>query len=109
VRNDTARLDVDLLMERMRHEYSQFAIVGDSLSGRSNPRKGRFNVEWIYRESLRPNLINVLDPSAVTLEHDRVFFLKESDLAQIPTGWTEVGRAAPFVERPWPLVAVVYR
>jgi hypothetical protein len=38
-----------------------------------------------------------------------VFFLKESDLAQIPTGWTEVGRAATFVERPWPLVAVVYR
>lgn len=108
VRDDTTRLEVDRLMEAMRERYNNFTIVGDSLSGRSNPHKGRFNVEGIYREMLRPNLMSVLDPRSVTAEPARVFFVKEEDLGTIPAGWAEVGRAAPFSTRSWPLVAVVY-
>jgi 4-amino-4-deoxy-L-arabinose transferase-like glycosyltransferase len=108
VRDDTTRLEIDILTEQMRARYTNFAIVGNSLSGRSNPHKGRFNVEGIYREMLRPNLISVLDPSSVAVERDRVFFVKEEDLSKVPPGWTEVGRAAPFSGRPWPIVAVVY-
>lgn len=108
VTSDTTRLEVDRLMEEMQNRYAQFTIVGDSLSGRSNPRNGRFNVEGIYREMLRPQLTSVLDPSAVTVERERVYFVKESDLSRIPQGWVEVGRAAPTTGRAWLLVAVVY-
>jgi 4-amino-4-deoxy-L-arabinose transferase-like glycosyltransferase len=108
VRDDTARLDVDRLMEGLRASYVNFTIVGNSLSGRSNPHKGRFNVEGIYREMLRPNLTSELDPRSVVAEPSRVFFVKEDDLSTIPAGWMELGRAAPFSGRPWSLVAVVY-
>ncbi len=108
VTSDTFRLEVDLLMEQMRQRYTQFTIVGDSLSGRSNPRNGRFNVEGIYREMLRPHLTSVLDPSVLIVERERVYFVKEGDLSKIPQGWSEVGRAAPATGRAWPLVAVVY-
>lgn len=106
--NDTRRIPIDLLTQKLRGEYSRFAVVESSISGRSNPRNGRFNVEGIYRETLKPDLLIVPGISELQPESRRVYFVKEPSLGALPPGWSEVGRLAPSVLREWGVVAVVY-
>lgn len=108
VSTDTKRIPIDLLTEKLKGEYSKFAVVESSISGRSNPRNGRFNVEGIYRETLKPDLLIVTSISELQPESRRVYFVKEPSLGALPHGWSEVGRLAPSVSRKWEVVAVVY-
>lgn len=105
---DTKRIPVDLLTEKLKGEYSKFAVVESSISGRSNPRNGRFNVEGIYRETLKQDLLIVTSISELQPESRRVYFVKEPSLSALPPGWSEVGRLARSVSREWEVVAVVY-
>jgi len=108
--NDTKRLELDLLIARLREEgHPSYTVVGDSISGRSNPIQGRFNVEGIYRQSLKPDLYAEPDPAAIHPEAGRVFFVREDQLAALPQGWSDVGRAAPYAGRRWSVVAVEYK
>lgn len=50
------RIAIDTFVESLKREYSNFVVVENVLSGWTNPRNGRFNVEWIYRELLKPGL-----------------------------------------------------
>ena len=108
VSTDTKRIPIDLLTERLKGEYSKFAVVESSISGRSNPRNGRFNVEGIYRETLKPDLLIVTSISELQPDSQRVYFVKEPSLSALPPGWSEVGRLAPSALRQWGVVAVVY-
>lgn len=108
VRDDTERLELDLLTERLRESYRSFSVVGNSISGRSNPVQGRFNVEGIYRQSLKPDLRGEQNASSIRPEIGRVFLVREEDLSALPPGWRELGRAAPYAARRWSVVAVVY-
>jgi 4-amino-4-deoxy-L-arabinose transferase-like glycosyltransferase len=105
---DTRRLPIDILTERLRGEYTKFGVVESAVSARSNPRKGRFNVEGIYRETLKPDLLILSAISELQPESRRVYLVKEPSLSALPSGWVEVGRLAPSVLREWSVVAVVY-
>jgi hypothetical protein len=105
---DTRRLPIDILTERLRGEYTKFGVVESAVSARSNPRKGRFNVEGIYRETLKPDLLILSAISELQPESRRVYLVKEPSLSALPSGWVEVGRLAPSVLREWGVVAVVY-
>jgi hypothetical protein len=105
---DTRRLPIDILIERLRGEYTKFAVVESAISARSNPRNGRFNVEGIYRETLKPDLLVVPGISELQPESRRVYLVKEPSLSALPAGWSEVGRLAPSALREWSVVAVVY-
>jgi 4-amino-4-deoxy-L-arabinose transferase-like glycosyltransferase len=105
---DTRRLPIDILIERLRSEYTKFAVVESSISARSNPRNGRFNVEGIYRDTLKPDLLVVPGISELQPESRRVYLVKEPSLSALPAGWFEVGRLASSALREWGVVAVVY-
>jgi 4-amino-4-deoxy-L-arabinose transferase-like glycosyltransferase len=106
---DTKRIGVDLLITQLRERYSLFVIINNALSGRTQPRHGRFNVEGIYREMLKPNLRTVKAVEKYkTLATNEVVLVKGSQLSKLPAGWREVGRAEPFKDRSWTVVAVVY-
>lgn len=105
---DTQRLPIDLLTEQLRTEYTKFGVVESAISARSNPRKGRFNVEGIYRETLKPDLLVVTDIRELMPESQRVYLVKEESLSMLPAGWSEIGRLPPFASRRWTVVAVVY-
>jgi 4-amino-4-deoxy-L-arabinose transferase-like glycosyltransferase len=108
VATDTRRLSIDILTQRLRGEYSKFGVVESAISARSNPRNGRFNVEGIYRETLKPDLVIISGISELQPESGRVYFVKEPSLSALPAGWFEVDRLAPSVLREWGVVAVVY-
>jgi 4-amino-4-deoxy-L-arabinose transferase-like glycosyltransferase len=108
VLHDTERLQIDLLVEGLRTQYKDFAILENAISGHSNPRNGRFNVEGIYREALRPNLRAVKNLSDLDIRANEVLFIREPDLPQLPLGWQEVGRLAPYNSRSWTVIAVIY-
>lgn len=108
VAHDTSRLEIDLLVSQLRERFSSFLIVDGCISGHSNPRRGRFNVEGIYREMLKPSLVAVQDPAQVVPILGQVVFLKEEALGALPTGWQELGRARPYGFRSWTVVAVEY-
>jgi hypothetical protein len=108
VLHDTDRLEIDTLVEGLKGNYSSFAIVENSISGHSNPRNGRFNIEGIYRELLRPNLRAVQHLSELERKPNEVLFMKETSIPALPSGWREIGRLAPYGGRSWSVVAVVY-
>lgn len=108
VSTDTRRLSIDLLTERLRAEYNKFGVVESAVSARSNPRQGRFNVEGIYRETLKPDLLVVATMAELRPESRRGYFVKESALPALPPGWSEVGRLTPGFSREWQVIAVVY-
>jgi hypothetical protein len=108
VASDQERIEIDRFVERYRDSYQSFAIIEDSLSGRSNPRRGRFNVEGIYREMLRAKLRPVKDISQFKPQSGELVLVREDSLSELPAGWREVQRIAPFFARPWSLVAVEY-
>jgi 4-amino-4-deoxy-L-arabinose transferase-like glycosyltransferase len=102
------RIELDHLVQSLRRDYSQFVVVENALSGRTNPRNGRFNVEGIYREMLRPGLRAVPRIEEFTSQPGEVVLVKEEFLGRLPTGWREIGAANPYTGRAWRLVAVVY-
>jgi 4-amino-4-deoxy-L-arabinose transferase-like glycosyltransferase len=104
--SDTSRIPIDIAFEKLRGSHSKFVIVEDAVSGRSNPRKGRFNVEGIYRETLRPNLRAVKRIQELRCRTDEVLLVRESSLPVIPPGWIELQRLAPSVSRPWAVIAI---
>ncbi len=108
VSTDTSRLPFDLLTERLRADYTKFGVLESAISARSNPRKGRFNVEGIYRETLKPDLVAVPDIRDLIPESQRVYFVKEESLGDLPVGWYEIGRVPAYKSRKWRVVAVVY-
>jgi hypothetical protein len=108
VLNDTEQLEIDTLIGELKNSYTEFVIVENSISGHSNPRNGRFNVEGIYRESLRPNLRTVNSLSELNRGPNEVLFIKEATLPELPPGWREIGRLAPYGGRPWRIVVVIY-
>jgi 4-amino-4-deoxy-L-arabinose transferase-like glycosyltransferase len=108
VSHDTERLAVDILFTTLKEQHSSFVIIDNALSGRSQPHRGRFNVEGIYREMLKPHLRTVRSIDHFTPVADEVALVKDSALARLPQGWREVGRAEPFGERSWTLVAIQY-
>jgi 4-amino-4-deoxy-L-arabinose transferase-like glycosyltransferase len=108
VAESSDRIALDTLVESLRGEYSQFVILDKSLSGWTNPRRGRFNVEGIYREMLKPGLRTVPTISEFTPQPGEVVIVREESLVELPVGWRELGRAPPFASRTWGVVAVVY-
>jgi 4-amino-4-deoxy-L-arabinose transferase-like glycosyltransferase len=108
VRTSNERIEIDRLVELLRRQYSQFVIVENALSGRSNPRNGRFNVEGIYREMLKPGLRAVPRIEEFTPQPGEVVLVQEESLGRLPTGWREIGAVNPYAGRAWRLVAVVY-
>jgi 4-amino-4-deoxy-L-arabinose transferase-like glycosyltransferase len=108
VASDQERIEIDRFVERYRDSYQSFAIIDDSLSGRSNPRRGRFNVEGIYREMLRAKLRPVKDITQFKPQSGELVLVREDSLSVLPAGWREVQRISPFFARPWSLVAVEY-
>jgi 4-amino-4-deoxy-L-arabinose transferase-like glycosyltransferase len=102
------RIEIDSVVQSLRNEYSQFAIVENALSGRSNPRNGRFNVEGIYREMLKPRLRTVATIEEFTPVPHEVIFVKEESRGRLPTGWRQIGSVAPYTGRAWRVVVVVY-
>ncbi len=109
VLHDTERIELDLLLSRLRRDHSHFAIVDNSISGRTQPKQGKFNVEGIYRETLHPHLRIIKALSEFEAQPHEVALVKDSALGQLPPGWVELGRAPPFGARTWELVAVEYR
>jgi hypothetical protein len=108
VANDTERIELDLFVERHMQRYESFAILEDALSGRSNPRLGRFNLEGIYREMLRYKLRSVKDLGQFEPRQKELVLVREESLGRLPSGWREVQRVQPFFARPWTLVGVEY-
>lgn len=108
VLHDTERLEIDRLVEQLKGSYTQFAIVENAISGHSNPRRGRFNVEGIYRESLRPHLRAIKQLSELEHRANEVLLVRESHLADLTPGWLELGRLAPYGSRTWGVVAIIY-
>lgn len=108
VAHDTSRLEIDLLVSQLRERFSNFLIVDGCISGHSNPRRGRFNIEGIYREMLKPTLRTVRDVTDVVPTPGQVVFLKEESLKALPLGWRELGRLQPYGSRSWSVVAIEY-
>ncbi|MFN4895126.1 MAG: ArnT family glycosyltransferase [Pseudomonadota bacterium] len=108
VNSSTERLEIDKVVESLKKDYSRFAIIDDALSGWTNPRKGRFNVEGIYREMLKPGLRSVKEVREFAPLPGEVVLIKEESLNQIPPGWRAIAKIAPFASRGWTVVAVVY-
>lgn len=108
VAQDSKRLEIDHLTSNLRRDHSHFAIIENALSGRTQPRQGRFNVEGIYRETLRPHLRTERFVERFSPVPHEVVFVKASSLDQLPKGWVELGRAAPFGARTWEVVAIRY-
>jgi 4-amino-4-deoxy-L-arabinose transferase-like glycosyltransferase len=102
------RIEFDHLVQSLRRNYSQFAIIENVVSGRSSPRNGRFNVEGIYREMLKPGLRLVSSVRDFIPRPEEVVLVKEESLGRLPVGWREIGAVNPHAGRPWRLVAVVY-
>jgi hypothetical protein len=105
---DTQRLEIDVLVERLRDTYSDFAIIDNAISGHSNPRKGRFNVEGIYRETLRPNLRAVQQIRELDRRANEVLFIREDRVSDLTPGWHELGRLAPHGARTWSVMVIIY-
>jgi 4-amino-4-deoxy-L-arabinose transferase-like glycosyltransferase len=93
------RLALDLVVERLRGTHTEFVIVESAISGRSNPLKGRFNVEGIYRESLRPALLPLASPEEVVPRAGVAIFVRERDLARLPPGWRLLETLAAWSDR----------
>ena len=108
VHASTERIELDTFVSRLRREYTNFVVLEKSLSGRSNPRNGRFNVEGIYREMLRPGLRVVSTIEELNPQPGEVVLVREESLGKIPSGWRELGRIPPHASRTWGVVAVVY-
>jgi 4-amino-4-deoxy-L-arabinose transferase-like glycosyltransferase len=108
VHASTERIELDTFVSRLRREYTSFVVLEKSLSGRSNPLNGRFNVEGIYREMLRPGLRIVSTIEELNPQPGEVVLVREESLAKIPSGWRELGRIPPYASRTWGVVAVVY-
>jgi 4-amino-4-deoxy-L-arabinose transferase-like glycosyltransferase len=108
VLNDNKRIEIDLLVSELRARYDNFVILEDSVSGRSNPIKGRFNLEGIYRETLRPGLRSIKELTDYAPQAGDVVFVKEGSLAKLPGGWKELGSLKPFGARTWRVVVVGY-
>jgi 4-amino-4-deoxy-L-arabinose transferase-like glycosyltransferase len=104
----TERISIDTFFESLRRDYSQFVIIENALSGWTNPRNGRFNVEGIYREMLKPGLRTVAKVEEFTPLPGEVVLVKDGSLSRLPAGWRELGAVQPFTSRTWPVVAVVY-
>jgi hypothetical protein len=108
IAHDTSRLEIDQLVTRLRSTYSDFTIIDNAISGHSNPRNGRFNVEGIYRESLRPNLRAAKHIRELDRRPNEVLFVREDQVSDLPQGWHEVGRLEPYGSRTWSVIAVIY-
>jgi 4-amino-4-deoxy-L-arabinose transferase-like glycosyltransferase len=108
VAGETNRLAIDTLVSQLRNEHSRFVILDKVLSGRTNPHRGRFNVEGIYREMLKPNLRTLKATEKFEVLDGEVALVRGSQLDRLPPGWRELGRAEPFAERSWAVVAIAY-
>ncbi len=106
--NSVRRIEIDTLVEQLQEKYDNFVVVGNALSGRSRPIRGRFNVEGIYREMLKPRLVVARAAQEVRPNDKSVVFAKEGDLPLLPTGGSIIARLAPNSVRPHTLVVVAY-
>jgi len=104
----TERIELDKFVESLLGQYSQFVIVENALSGRTNPRLGKFNVEGIYRQMLKPGLRTVATVEEFTPIPNEVVLVKQESLSRLPVGWRQLGSLAPFNGREWVLYALVY-
>jgi hypothetical protein len=104
--NDTKRIELDRIVSDLRYEPIDFFVVGNALSGRSNPVNGRFNLEGIYREMLRPNLVSLKTPEGLPTAGEFVVFVKSKELHLLPPGGVTIFTLKPS---PWrdELVSVV--
>lgn len=102
------RIELDTVVEELRGSYTRFVIVGSAISGRSNPVQGRFNVEGIYREMLRPHLVAVQTPEECKPEPGQVVFIREEDLHRLPAGGVVLETLQPFGARKHRVVVVRY-
>jgi 4-amino-4-deoxy-L-arabinose transferase-like glycosyltransferase len=102
------RIELDTVIERLRGSYARFVIVGSAVSGRSNPVQGKFNVEGIYREMLRPHLVAVQTPEEYKPEPGQVVFIREEDVSRLPAGGVVLETIQPFGVRQHRVVVVLY-
>ncbi len=108
VNADTERIAIDPFIAALRSEYSEFVIIENAISGRSNPHNGRFNVEGIYREMLKPGLRAVPKIEEYQPRQGEVALVRDDLLSQLPIGWRKVASLEPFADRSWVVVGVVY-
>lgn len=108
VASSTERIAIDPFIESLKGNHSHFVIIGNALSGWTNPRNGKFNVEGIYREMLKPGLRTVAKVEELTPQPGEVVLVRDDAKAQLPPGWRELGVLPPFASRTWAVAAVVY-
>jgi 4-amino-4-deoxy-L-arabinose transferase-like glycosyltransferase len=109
VKESTARIGIDRVVESLSVSTGPVFMVNNAISGRSKPIRGRFNVEGIYREMLRPRLSTISAPSSLAVAPGVVAFVKEEDLSQLPPGWVYEAHLSPhtFI-RPHAVAVVRY-
>jgi 4-amino-4-deoxy-L-arabinose transferase-like glycosyltransferase len=108
VRQENHRLELDLFVSSLKERGKPFILEKSALSGRSNPVQGRFNVEGIYREMLKPQLTLVMNVAEIKPTSESIALCRNESLSQLPPGWRELGRARPFGTRTWDLIAVTW-
>jgi 4-amino-4-deoxy-L-arabinose transferase-like glycosyltransferase len=108
VLGETQRIELDLLVSELVGRYTAFVILEDSLSGRTSPIKGRFNLEGIYREMLRPRIEAFNGIAEYHPKTGDVVFVKEGSLSSLEPGWKMLRTLEPFGARSWRLAVVEY-
>jgi hypothetical protein len=109
VARDNERIAVDMMIDAIRTEPGPVTIVDNCLSGRVTPRAGRFNVEGIYREILKPRLRLVESSADIGPSTPGVVILPLTELPPLAPGWRKIGEAPPFNGRSETVVAITYR
>jgi 4-amino-4-deoxy-L-arabinose transferase-like glycosyltransferase len=102
------RIEIDTVVEGLKRKYDRFIVVGKAWSGRSQPIRGRFNVEGIYREMLKPNLAVFATPTEIEEKGRYVAFVKEDDVDAMPSGGSIIAKLSPNGMRPHTLVVIAY-
>lgn len=107
------RVDVELLVDHIRSYPDDKVIVGDSiLSFRSNPKKGRFNVEGFYTNFVRNRIEQVpmteLQQRDAGMIGNALVIVPTAAVNQVPAGATKSIVLPPFGQRFEPMTILAY-
>jgi 4-amino-4-deoxy-L-arabinose transferase-like glycosyltransferase len=108
VMNDNKILPIDRIVAEIQNNSAETAIVANAISGRVAPIKGRFNVEGIYREILRPRSKSIEQAVGFSPLPGQYVFVRKSDFEKLPSGGREVAQLPPLFPRMESVLVVRY-
>ncbi len=108
ISRSTTRLDIDVVVEQLKRSHERFVVCGNALSGRSQPIRGRFNVEGIYREMLKPHLTVVKKHEELSQGGRYVVFAREGDVQCLPPDGVILRRLQPNGTRSHVVAVIEY-